>query len=94
MPYVRRYVVHVDCVTNGKKPSGRITDEERKAVGSSRPSLKGRPCRGVEWQSAMPADVRLKAVTTGGQLPFVFEPAAQRPISLTARTPTPESGGS
>jgi len=30
----------------------------------------------------MPADVRLKAVTTGGQLPFVFEPAAQGPISL------------
>ncbi len=38
----------------------------------------GTPLSGVEWQSAMyaeglPADVRLKALTVDGRLPFVFE---------------------
>jgi len=38
----------------------------------------GTTLSGVQWQSSMyaeglPAEVRLKAVTTGGRLPFVFE---------------------
>ena len=48
------------------------------AVGVIEAKPVGTPLSGVEWQSAMyaeglPAEVRLKAVTTGGRLPFVFE---------------------
>src|SRR6478735_6672971 len=51
---------------------------DRRAVGVIEAKPEGVPLSGVEWQSAMyaeglPPDVRLKALTCGGRLPFVFE---------------------
>jgi type I restriction enzyme R subunit len=51
---------------------------DQKAVGIIEAKPQGTPLSGVEWQSVMfaeglPADVRLKAVTTDGRLPLVFE---------------------
>jgi len=51
---------------------------DRRAVGVIEAKPEGTPLSGVEWQSAMyaeglPAEVRLKALTVEGRLPFVFE---------------------
>src|SRR5680860_1381974 len=51
---------------------------DKRAVGVIEAKPAGRTLSGVEWQSAMyaeglPADVRLKALTVDGRLPFVFE---------------------
>jgi len=51
---------------------------DKAAVGVIEAKPEGTPLSGVEWQSAMyaeglPAEVRLKALTVGGRLPFVFE---------------------
>jgi len=51
---------------------------DKAAVGVIEAKPEGTPLSGVEWQSAMyaeglPADVRLKALTVDGRLPFVFE---------------------
>ncbi len=51
---------------------------DRKAVGVVEAKPQGTTLSGVEWQSAMyaeglPPDVRLKALTVDGRLPFVFE---------------------
>ncbi len=51
---------------------------DKRAVGVIEAKPVGTTLSGVEWQSAMyadglPADVRLKALTTDGRLPFVFE---------------------
>jgi type I restriction enzyme R subunit len=68
------------------------------AVGVIEAKPQGTPLSGVEWQSAMyaeglPADVRLKAVTTDGRLPFVFE-ASGSETHLTNGYDPPEPGGS
>ncbi len=51
---------------------------DKRAVGVIEAKPEGTPLSGVEWQSAryadgLPAEVRLKALTVGGRLPFVFE---------------------
>ena len=51
---------------------------DRKAIGVIEAKPQGATLSGVEWQSAMyaeglPPDVRLKALTVDGRLPFVFE---------------------
>lgn len=51
---------------------------DKAVVGVIEAKPQGTPLSGVEWQSAMyaeglPPDVRLKALTTEGRLPFVFE---------------------
>ncbi|MDP3968796.1 MAG: hypothetical protein Q8Q02_10995 [Nocardioides sp.] len=51
---------------------------DKSALGVIEAKPEGTPRSGVEWQSAMyaeglPAEVRLKALTVGGRLPFVFE---------------------
>lgn len=51
---------------------------DQRAVGVIEAKPEGTPLSGVEWQSAMyaeglPPDVRLKALTVEGRLPFVFE---------------------
>jgi type I restriction enzyme R subunit len=51
---------------------------DKRAVGVIEAKPAGTPLSGVEWQSAMyaeglPPDVRLKALTIDGRLPFVFE---------------------
>jgi len=51
---------------------------DQRAVGVIEAKPEGTPLTGVEWQSAMyanglPAEVRLKALTHDGRLPFVFE---------------------
>ncbi|MEV5694278.1 hypothetical protein [Micromonospora globbae] len=51
---------------------------DQRVVGVIEAKPEGTPLSGVEWQSAMyaeglPPAVRLKALTRGGRLPFVFE---------------------
>ena len=51
---------------------------DQRAVGVIEAKPVGTPLTGIEWQSAMyarglPAEVRLKALTVEGRLPFVFE---------------------
>src|SRR4051812_7178902 len=51
---------------------------DKAVVGVIEAKPQGTPLSGVEWQSAMyaeglPPDVRLKALTKDGRLPFVFE---------------------
>jgi len=51
---------------------------DKAVVGVIEAKPRGTPLSGAEWQSAMyaeglPADVRLKALTTDGRLPFVSE---------------------
>jgi type I restriction enzyme R subunit len=51
---------------------------DQRAIGAIEAKPEGTTLSGVEWQSAMyaeglPPDVRLKALTTDGRLPFIFE---------------------
>jgi hypothetical protein len=57
---------------------------DQRTVGIIEAKPEGTPLSGVEWQSAMyaeglPAQVRLKALTVDGRLPFVFEASPARP---------------
>ena len=67
---------------------------DKAVVGVIEAKPEGTPLSGVEWQSAMyaeglPAEVRLKALTVDGRLPFVFEAIGHaRPTSPTATTPS------
>lgn len=56
----------------------------------------GTPLSGVEWQSAMyadglPADVRLKALTKDGRLPFVFEASGSETHFTNGLDPEPRA---
>ena len=56
---------------------------DKAAVGRIEAKPEGTPLSGVEWKSAMyaeglPAEVRLKALTVDGRLPFVFEASGDR----------------
>ncbi len=56
----------------------------------------GMPLSGVEWQSAMyagglPADVRLKATTVDGRLPFVFEASGSETHLTNGYDPEPRA---
>ena len=66
------------------------------AVGVIEAKPQGTPLSGVEWQSAMyaeglPADVRLKAVTTDGRLPFVFEASGSETHLTNGYDPHPRA---
>ena len=66
----------------------------KKAVGVNEAKPQGTTLSGVEWQSAMyaeglPPDVRLKAVTTDGRLPFVFEASASETHFTNGYDPHP-----
>jgi type I restriction enzyme R subunit len=69
---------------------------DRKAVGVIEAKPAGTTLSGVEWQSAMyaeglPADVRLKAVTTDGRLPFVFEASGSETHFTNGYDPNPRA---
>ncbi|MFD6400264.1 DEAD/DEAH box helicase family protein [Nocardia sp. NPDC060249] len=69
---------------------------DKKAVGVIEAKPVGTPLSGVEWQSAMyaeglPADVRLKALTVGGRLPFVFESSGTELHFTNGFDPNPRS---
>jgi type I restriction enzyme R subunit len=66
------------------------------AVGVIEAKPEGTPLSGVEWQSAMyaeglPAEVRLKAVTTDGRLPFVFEASGSETHFTNGYDPNPRA---
>jgi type I restriction enzyme, R subunit len=66
------------------------------AVGVIEAKPEGTPLSGVEWQSAMyaeglPAKVRLKAVTTDGRLPFVFEASGSETHFTNGYDPNPRA---
>ena len=69
---------------------------DKSAVGVIEAKPEGTPLSGVEWQSAMyaeglPADVRLKALTVDGRLPFVFEASGTEPHYTCGYDPKPRA---
>lgn len=69
---------------------------DKSAVGVIEAKPAGTPLSGVEWQSAMyaeglPADVRLKALTVGGRLPFVFEASGTETHFTNGYDPEPRA---
>jgi len=69
---------------------------DQAAVGVIEAKPEGTPLSGVEWQSAMyaeglPAEVRLKAVTTDGRLPFVFEASGSETHFTNGYDPNPRA---
>lgn len=69
---------------------------DKSAVGVIEAKPEGTPLSGVEWQSAMyaeglPADVRLKALTVGGRLPFVFEASGTETHFTNGYDPEPRA---
>jgi type I restriction enzyme, R subunit len=69
---------------------------DQKTVGVIEAKPEGTPLSGVEWQSAMyaeglPADVRLKALTKDGRLPFVFESAGSETHFTNGFDPDPRA---
>ena len=69
---------------------------EKHAVGVIEAKPEGTPLSGVEWQSAMyatglPAEVRLKATTVAGRLPFVFEAAGTETHFTNGYDPDPRA---
>ncbi len=69
---------------------------DRRAVGVIEAKPEGTPLSGVEWQSAMyaeglPAEVRLKALTHDGRLPFVLEASGSETHLTNGFDPTPRA---
>lgn len=69
---------------------------DKRAVGVIEAKPIGTPLSGVEWQSAMyasglPAQVRLKATTTDGRLPFVFEASGSETHLTNGYDPQPRA---
>lgn len=69
---------------------------DKSAVGVIEAKPQGTPLSGVEWQSAMyaeglPPEVRLKALTVGGRLPFVFEASGSETHFTNGYDPDPRA---
>ncbi|MDE9365687.1 type I restriction-modification enzyme R subunit C-terminal domain-containing protein [Luteipulveratus sp. YIM 133132] len=69
---------------------------DQKAVGVIEAKPQGQTLSGVEWQSAMyadglPAEVRLKALTVDGRLPFVFEASGSETHMTNGYDPEPRA---
>jgi type I restriction enzyme, R subunit len=69
---------------------------DQRAVGVIEAKPEGTPLSGVEWQSAMyaeglPPQVRLKALTRDGRLPFVFEASGSETHFTNGFDPTPRA---
>lgn len=69
---------------------------DQRAVGVIEAKPEGVPLSGVEWQSAMyadglPAEVRLRALTRDGRLPFVFEASGAETHATFGFDPVPRA---
>lgn len=69
---------------------------DQRAVGVIEAKPEGTPLTGVEWQSAMyaeglPPDVRHKALTVDGRLPFVFEASGSETHFTNGYDPRPRA---
>jgi type I restriction enzyme R subunit len=69
---------------------------DKRAAGVIEAKPQGIPLSGVEWQSAMyatglPAEVRLKALTVDGRLPFVFEASGSETHLTNGYDPDPRA---
>ncbi|MFI7279904.1 DEAD/DEAH box helicase family protein [Micromonospora chersina] len=69
---------------------------DRRAVGVIEAKPEGTPLSGVEWQSAryaegLPANVRLKALTVDGRLPFIFEASGSETHFTNGFDPQPRA---
>lgn len=69
---------------------------DQKAIGVIEAKPEGKTPSRVEWQSAMyaeglPADVRLKALTVDGRLPFVFEASGSETHFTNGYDPEPRA---
>lgn len=69
---------------------------DKRAVGVIEAKPEGTPLTGVEWQSEMyaeglPPEVRLKALTVSGRLPFVFEASGSETHFTNGYNPDPRA---
>jgi type I restriction enzyme R subunit len=69
---------------------------DQRAVGAIEAKPEGTTLSGVEWQSAMyaeglPPEVRLKALTTDGRLPFIFEASGSETHVTNGYDPAPRA---
>src|SRR5699024_3601551 len=69
---------------------------DKKVVGVIEAKPEGTTLSGVEWQSAMyatglPADAKLRAINTGGRLPFVFEASGSETHFTNGYDPNPRA---
>jgi type I restriction enzyme R subunit len=69
---------------------------DQRAVGAIEAKPEGTTLSGVEWQSAMyaeglPPEVRLKALTTDGRLPFIFEASGSETHFTNGFDPAPRA---
>ncbi|UIJ35125.1 DEAD/DEAH box helicase family protein [Allobranchiibius sp. GilTou73] len=69
---------------------------DQRVVGVIEAKPQGTTLSGVEWQSAtyaegLPADIRLKALTRGGRLPFVFEASGSETHFTNGYDPDPRA---
>jgi type I restriction enzyme, R subunit len=69
---------------------------DQRAVGAIEAKPEGTTLSGVEWQSAMyadglPPEVRLKALTTDGRLPFIFEASGSETHFTNGYDPAPRA---
>jgi type I restriction enzyme, R subunit len=69
---------------------------DKAVIGVVEAKPQGTPLSGVEWQSAMyaeglPPEVRLKALTTDGRLPFVFEASGSETHFTNGFDPEPRA---
>jgi type I restriction enzyme, R subunit len=83
-------------MTSGHGRADYLLYVEKAAVGVIEAKSEGTPLSGVEWQSAMyseglPADVRLKALTVDGRLPFVFEASGSELHFTNGHDPDPRA---
>ncbi len=72
---------------------------DQQAVGVVEAKPQGTTLSGAEWQSAMyaeglPAEIRLKALTVAGRLPFMFEASGSEPTPPSVTTPSNAPGAS
>src|SRR3954449_10261376 len=69
---------------------------DQRAAGAIEAKPEGTPLSGVEWQSAMyaeglPPEVRLKALTKDGRLPFIFEASGSETHFTNGFDPSPRA---
>src|SRR5690242_17282470 len=80
----------------GHGPADYLLYVDRRAVGVIEAKPEGMPLSGVEWQSAMyadglPPEIRLKALTRDGRLPFVFEASGSETHFTNGFDPSPRA---
>jgi len=93
---VQGVVVREAVMAKGHGRADYLLYVDQRAVGVIEAKPVGTPLTGVEWQSAMYAsglapEIRLKALTTDGRLPFVFEASGSETHLTNGYDPAPRA---